>query len=265
MARLRRYNTEGARFAPRSFLRSRLSASVVIVLALILALPGASLAQALTVERVGAAARSELAHGEYQRELPMPPKPTPPKAEENNRRPPSFQTDRPAIPPRVPEPESPGDVARVVLWVLIAIVGVLLVVFIANELPRFLRRRSDSGDDPTHHAAPGETDLQTSPGDFLHEADRLTREGSYGPAIHVMLLALIDKFHGSIGRRLARSLTGREIVGAAGLAVESGTALSRIVVAAERSHFGGYQSNRTDYEMCRQDYATVAAEIGERA
>jgi hypothetical protein len=152
-----------------------------------------------------------------------------------------------------------------VLWVLIAIVGVLLVVFIANELPRFLRRRSDSGDDRTNHAAPGEIDPQATPRDFLHEVDRLAREGAYGPAIHVMLLALIDKFHGSIARRLARSLTGREIVGAAGLAVESGAALSRIVAAAERSHFGGYQSVRTDYELCRQDYATVAAEIGEHA
>ncbi len=163
------------------------------------------------------------------------------------------------------EPESTGDAAQLVLWVLIAIVGVLLVVFIANELPRFLRRRSDPGDARAGGAATDEADRRPVPDELLHEADRLAREGAYGSAIHVMLLALIDALHGPIGRRLARSLTGREIVGAAGLAARSGAALSRIVAAAERSHFGGYRSNRFDYETCRQDYAAVAADIGDRA
>ena len=268
MARLRRYETEGARPASRGFSRSRLSAMAVIALALIPALPGMSPAETLTVERVGAAARAEIAESRYQRTLPKPPKPEPPELDEETREPPSFQTDPPAIPPRVREPESTGDVARMVLWVLVAIVGVLMVVFIANEFPRLLRRRSDPGADRADRAdraVPDEADPHTAPGDLLHEADRLARDGSYGPAIHVMLLALIDTLHGPIGRRLARSLTGREIVGAAGLAARSGAALSRIVAAAERSHFGGHRLNRADYETCRRDYAAVAADIGDRA
>ncbi len=260
MARLRRNETERARIAARGVLRSCLSAMVVVVLAASPSLPGTSLAETLSVERVGAAARAEIAESRYQRALPKPP-----KVEEEIRRPPAFETERPAIPPRVRAPESTGDVARLVVWVLIAIVCVLLVVFIANEMPRFLRRRSDPGDVRADDAAPDEADRQPVPGELTHEAERLAREGSYGPAIHVMLLALIDALHGPIGRRLARSLTGREIVGAAGLAARSGAALSRIVAAAERSHFGSHHSNRTDYETCRQDYATVAADIGDRA
>ncbi len=161
-------------------------------------------------------------------------------------------------------PESNGDASRLVLWALIAIVCVLAVVFIANELPRYFRRRSGPRYDREDDTAPDETEGRPVAGDMLHEADRLARAGAYGPAIHAMLLALIDALHGPIGRRLARSLTGREIVGAAGLASGSGAALSRIVAAAERSHFGGYHSNRADYETCRQDYAAVAADIGDR-
>ena len=139
-----------------------------------------------------------------------------------------------------------------------------MIVFIANELPRLLRRRSDPSVDRAESASQDEIEPQIAPDARLHEADRLAREGAYGPAIHAVLLALIDKLQGSFGRRLARSLTGREIVGAAGLAAETGAALSRIVVAAERSHFGGYQLDRPDYERCRRDYVAVAAEIGDR-
>ncbi len=257
----RRHNlSERARDAVRGVLRGCLVAMVVVVLALIATPPGASLAETLSVERVGAAARAVIAESRYQRALPKPP-----MVEEETRRPPASEADRPVIPPRMRAPESTGDVARLVLWVLIAIVAVLVVVFIANEMPRFLRRRSDPGDVRADDAAPDEADRQPVPGELLHEADRLAREGAYGPAIHAMLLALIDALHGPIGRRLARSLTGREIVGAAGLAARSGAALSRIVAAAERSHFGSHHSNRTDYETCRQDYATVAADIGDRA
>ncbi len=259
MAQLRHHGSEGARGAARGVLRGCLVA-IVIVLALSATLPGTSLAETLSVERVGAAARAEIAEGRYQRALPIPP-----KVEEEIRRPPASEADRPVIRPRLREPESIGDVARLVLWVLIAIVGVLLVVFIANELPRFLRRRSGPGDARADGAAPDETVRQPASGELHHEADRLAREGAYGLAIHAMLLALIDALHGPIGRRLARSLTGREIVAAAGLVARSGAALSRIVAAAERSHFGSYRSSRTDYETCRQDYVAVAAEIGDRA
>ncbi len=258
MAQLRHYGSKHARGAARGVLRGCLLA-IVIAVALSPAQPGTSLAETLSAERVGAAARAEIAEGRYQRALPVPP-----KVEEEIRRPPVSRADRPVIRPRVREPESTGDVAQLVLWVLIAIVGVLLVVFIANELPRLLRRRSDPGDARAGGAATDEADRQPVPDELLHEADRLARDGAYGSAIHVMLLALIDALHGPIGRRLARSLTGREIVGAAGLAARSGAALSRIVAAAERSHFGGYNSNRTDYETCRQDYAAVATDIGDR-
>ncbi len=256
MARLRRNETKGARLA----LRGYLWAMAIIVLALIPALPGTSFAETLSVERIGAAARAEIAKRRYQREFPVPP-----KVEETTRRPPAFDSDRPVIPPRVRPPESTGDVTRLVLWVLITIVCVLAVVFISNELPRFLRRRSGPRAAIADGAVQNEIEGEPVPGDMLHEADRLAREGAYGPAIHAVLLALIDALHGSIGRRLARSLTGREIVAAAGLASGSGAALSRIVAAAERSHFGGFHANRADYETCRQDYAAVATDIGDRA
>ncbi len=262
MARSRRSGSERSHVAVWRGLPSRLSAILVVVSSLRPAPLGTSVAAEVTVERARAAARAEIAEGRYQRALPIPE-----NVEESTRRAPASGADRPVFRPRMPAPESMGDAARLVLWVLIAVGGVLLVVFIVNEVARFRRRRPDAHDGRPDGAAAdddAEADGRSAPGGSLHDAELLAREGAYGRAIHVILLALLDAPHGSIGRRMARSLTGREIVGAARLAPRPGAALSRIVAAAERSHFGGYYSSRTDYETCRQDYAAVAADIGDR-
>ena len=254
MARLRR---TGSRFA-RGVSPSRLLVMAVVVWALIPAPLGASVAEPLSAKRIGQAAREVIAEGRYQRTLP-----NPPKVEEETRPSPSPRAARPFVPPRVTAPESTGEAARLVRWVVIAIAGVLLGVFMANELPRLLRRRSDREDArPDAAAAPDED--EPAPGGLLDEADRLAHDGAHGAAIHLMLLALVDALHGP-GRRLARSLTGREIAATAGLAARPGEALSRIVAAAERSHFGDYVSSRADFEACRRDHAAVSAEIGDRA
>jgi len=237
---------------------------LVFALALVFVPPVAVNAEVFSAEQISAAARAEISKSRYQRELPDPPsvERDPSRGENGSRRPPASTMEPPLSGPRVPLFESTSDAARAVLWVLLGIVVVLLVVYISNEIPRFLRGRSRSVDPLSDVPATNRGEQQILSPDGIGEADRLARSGAYGPAIHSLLLALIDTLYGRVGRRLSRSLTGREIVDAAGLTVDSGAALSRIVAVAERGHFGGYRLGRADFVTCREDYATVTAAIG---
>ncbi len=239
--------------------RKRPAALVVLCVALFSMAPWSAAADKAAIERAGAAARAVLADGRFQRELPSP------SADDDKReaeRPPSGDDMRPPVRRAPRPPEAMGDVARVLLWGLVAVVVVLSIMFLVNEAPHLRRRLLGRGGAHPDEAAGdvGTGDSRRSLGGSLDEADRLARDGTYGEAIHVMLLSLVEALNRGIGRRLAHSLTGREIVGAAGLAEQPGAALSRIVGVAERGHFGGRVSSLADYEECRRDYAAVVAE-----
>lgn len=229
-----------------------------------LAAGGPSVAEALPAEHIREAARAELAGRRYQTELPVAPNDDSFTEEVDGGD--GARGSRQPLPPsnsRLPRSGSMGDAAKVVMGALIGVGVLLLMVYIANELPHMRRRRRiDARDrDQGQTSGVGSVGRPGAAGP-LDEADRLAREGAFGPATHVVLLALVDALHGPIGRRVARSLTGREIVGAAGLAALPGEALSRIVAAAERSHFGGRPTSRADYDACRADYARVVAGLG---
>ncbi len=251
-----------ARSCAKGSARRNRAAAIGIVFALMGPVASAAGTDAATFQRSRDAARSEIANSRYQRQLPAAPKIGP----TDRQRPKSRRGDM----PRLSDAgflESLGGAARILVWALVAVGLVLVVVYIANELPH-LRRRRWKPDDGASDPAPGEVSgsgRRTAPGGLIDEADRLAGDGAFGLAIHVMLLALVDAPHGPIGRHLAQSLTGREIVGAARLAARPGAALSRIVAAAERSHFGGRGASRDDFEACRDDYAAVVAGLREPA
>jgi hypothetical protein len=236
-------------------------ALVVLCVALFSVASWSAAADKATIERAGAAARAVLADGRFQRELPGP------SADDDKRdaeRPPLRSDGLPPVQRTPRPPEAMGDVARVLLWGLVAVVVVLSIMFLINEAPHLRRRLFGRGSDRPDEAAGdvGTADSRRSSDGSLDAADRLARDGAYGEAIHVMLLSLVGALSRGIGRRLAHSLTGREIVGAAGLAEQPGAALARIVGVAERGHFGGRVSSVADYEACRRDYAAVVAETG---
>ncbi len=240
-------------------LRTRTSAMAVVWLTLIAAPLGAPVAEEITAERAGAAARSVLAGGRFQRELP----PSPDADDGQDDKGAAARDDGRSMARRISRPPAAlGEVARLLLWGLVAVVALLAIRFLINEAPHLRRRlRGDRG--RADQEAAGETGAATGlAGGSLDEADRLARSGAHGEAIHVMLLSLVETLNRKIGRRLAHSLTGREIVGVAGLAERPGAALSRIVRAAERSHFGGRRSSRGDYDACRRDYLAVAEQTG---
>lgn len=241
-------------------LRTPTSAMVVVWLALIAAPLGAPVAEEVTVERANAAARAVLADGRFQRALPVA-SPDADDGQDDERA--ASSDDRRSMPRRTSRPPMAlGEVARILLWGLVAVVAILSIMFLITEAPHLRRRLRRGGDAPADEEAMGEAGAGRSTGGSLDEADRVARNGAHGEAIHIMLLSLVETLNRKIGRRLAHSLTGREIVGVAGLAERPGAALSRVVRAAERSHFGGRRSSRGDYDACRRDYLAVVEETG---
>ncbi len=260
MARSCRTGSKRSHVAGRAGMRTGLLAMAVVWLTLIAAPFGAPIAEEVTAERAGAAARSVLAGGRFQRELP--PSPDADDGQDDKRA--AARDDGRSMARRISRPPAAlGEVARLLLWGLVAVVAILAIMFLINEAPHLRRRLRGDGGAADREAA-GETGGATGRpnGGSLDEADRLARSGAHGEAIHVMLLSLVETLNRKIGRRLAHSLTGREIVGVAGLAERPGAALSRIVRAAERSHFGGRRSSRDDYDACRLDYLAVAEQTG---
>jgi hypothetical protein len=254
--------TVGVGRTASGFRRIRLLTAIAFAFAAVSASTGLAHAETLSAERIREAARVEISKSRYQRDLPIPPNAEASEPAPGSRDRPNPGSDRSTDLPRMPLSESVAAAARAVLWVLLGIVVVLLVVYVSNEIPRFLGRRSRSSDPAANGTVPVQAAQRSEAPEWIDEADRLASGGTFGPAIHSLLLALVAALYGRLGRRLSPSLTGREIVDAAGLPAESGAALSRIVAAAERGHFGGYSLGRAEYETCREDYDTVSASIG---
>ncbi len=129
--------------AGRRGLWTRTSAMAVVWLTLIAAPFGAPVADEVTVERAGAAARAVLAGGRFQRQLPVP-APDADDGREVER--PVARDDGRSMPRRRPRPPAAlGDVARILLWGLVAVAAILAIMFLINEAPHLRRRLRGGG------------------------------------------------------------------------------------------------------------------------
>ena len=127
------------------------AAAIGITLALLALVPGGVAAESATFQRSRDAARAEIANSRYQRQLPAAPKIVP-----TNRQRPKARRDSFPRPGDAGSLEMLGGAARFLLWALVAVGLVLLIVYVANELPHLRRRRSEPDDgasDPAQGAA----------------------------------------------------------------------------------------------------------------
>lgn len=159
-------------------------------------------------------------------------------------------------------PDSLLGLARVLMWLLVGAGGLLLVIFIVNELSSFRLRPRGTATQPGGADLPsGASPAEPGTGLSLDAADRLAREGRYAEALHMLLLDCIAQL-----RRLrfdaviAPSLTSREVARRLSLPEKSAHALSAIVSAVELSHFGGRAAGEEDYRRCRDNYIQIAHE-----
>jgi hypothetical protein len=140
------------------------------------------------------------------------------------------------------------------LWVALIIAVAVLLFSLREELMNLFRRAETGWEPPPPGAGEAKVGSET---DALAAADRLSREGNFVEAMHVLLLHSLAEIRRQLGEKFADSLTSREILRAARLTGAARTALREIVAMVERTYFGAYPAEAGDYAACRQNFATL--------
>jgi hypothetical protein len=162
--------------------------------------------------------------------------------------------------PEVNKPESqptrltPIRIPQEALWIALIIAIAVVLYALREELMNLIRPAQSGWEAP--QPGVGEVKVGTEI-DALSTADRLSREGNFVEAMHVLLLHSLAEIRRQLGEKFADSLTSREIVRVARLTTVARTALRDIVVAVERTYFGPYPAAAGDYVACRQNFATL--------
>jgi hypothetical protein len=149
---------------------------------------------------------------------------------------------------------TPLSIPQEVLWVALALAAALLLYAMRAELMNLFRPAKSGWEPPP----PGTVAVTIgSETDALAAADRLSREGNFVEAMHVLLLHSLSEIRRQLGEQFADSLTSREILRAARITAVARTALRDIVGAVERTYFGAYPAQEGDYATCRQKFAIL--------
>jgi len=138
--------------------------------------------------------------------------------------------------------------------VAVAAVVALLLYALRDELAKLLGGHETGWEPPLPGA--GEVAIGREH-DALASADRLSREGNFVEAMHVLLLHSVEEIRRQLGTQFAVSLTSREILRVARLTAAARAALRDIVGAVERTYFGTYPATAGDYAACRQNFETL--------
>jgi len=224
-----------ARREPGALARRRWAARLLALLALaVISWLGASAMAQSTPEAVGKAIERVYDARDYQTEMPR---------EE------PVEVFQPLVIPDIVK-----EIIRIVLMTLLVVGGLLLLFFLFNALPTLRERlkRRAAGRDQIG-ATPIASDADRERLEIaLSEADRLARQGSYGEALHLLLLYCLNEMRRRFGLGLPPSLTSREILGLSVLPEIRRSGLSVIVSAVEVSHFGGRPADEKTYRLCRR-------------
>ncbi len=167
---------------------------------------------------------------------------------------PTYQRQLPAeAPPDAPEfphLELPwlGRLFELLAYAAVAVLAALLCIWIVRLL---LARRAR---EVTEEAAAGEAaELDVR----LDGPDRLAAAGRHAEAIHQLLLETLAAL--SRASRLPPSFTSREVLERAVLPGRAREALSALVLAVERSRFGGEPAGEADYRACQARFEEFLA------
>jgi hypothetical protein len=132
-----------------------------------------------------------------------------------------------------------------VFWVLVALVATaLLAVLWRGTRERWALRGGSAnrrGDDQARPA--GVAGKAT-----VYSWQELAAQARYSDAVHCLLLAALQRL--DVAARQDRALTSREVLQRAHLSPERRAALEELILAVERSLFGGAALEVDDYERC---------------
>jgi hypothetical protein len=158
------------------------------------------------------------------------------------------------LPRRADPVHIPLSIPEWVLWAVLAVVVGLLLYAFRDQIAALLGGRQAGWEPPP----PGVGEIAIGrEHDTLAAADRLSREGNFVEAMHILLLHSVEEIRRQLGTQFAVSLTSREILRVARLTAAARAALRDIVGAVERTYFGAYPASAGDYASCRQNFETL--------
>ncbi|MFN3944908.1 MAG: DUF4129 domain-containing protein [Allosphingosinicella sp.] len=152
-------------------------------------------------------------------------------------------------------------VLKIVFWVVVAGIALLILHQLAVRLAGvdLLRRRKEAAG-PDEDWRPAEAPARQ----LLAEADRLAADGRYAEAAHLLLFRSIEDISHRRPKLVRPALTSRDIARADDIPAPPRRAFGRIVLAVERSLFGGRELGADDWRDCRTAYEEFAFADGWR-
>ncbi len=150
------------------------------------------------------------------------------------------------------------DIARLVLWAALAVVVLVILMTIRDNLWSASRSRPLSRAE--EEAAPAAMAARMDKAQI--EADELARRGDFAEAIHVLLLQSVGELRQRLDVTIATSLTSREILHRVGLSPEGRVGFADIIGRVEISYFGSHQPDEQDYLDCRRSFEALTRSLG---
>jgi hypothetical protein len=217
-----------------------------------LLLAGAALvSEPATAAGVSQRARAILADTRYQTHLPQH---EAPKDLAEGQGQPQFPSSAKLPDVAIPVISAGAELARIVFIVLLVAVIALVLAWLVQTLSHRMAKGRQSAEDEAEvkgeDAGPRrELDVE--------DATRLAAEGRYGEAIHALLLAAIQHFASRARLTIQPSRTSRELARLLPLSGESRAKFDELVMAVERTLFGGEPAGPEDYQRSLERFRAL--------
>jgi hypothetical protein len=147
-----------------------------------------------------------------------------------------------------------AELTRIVFIVLAVAVAVLILAWLMQTVFQKMARGRPGG----------ESDVEIESGEDepvreldVEDANRLAAEGRFGEAIHALLLAAIQHFAARARMEIQPSRTSRELVRLLPLTGDSRPRFSELVMAVERTLFGGEPAGAEDFQRSLERFRSL--------
>jgi hypothetical protein len=171
------------------------------------------------------------------------------------------QPQFPSSSARLPEVVGPvigagAALTRIVFMVVAVAVVVLILAWLVQTLSQRMARGRESAEDEAEVKVKGEDSGPQRELD-VEDATRLAAEGRYGEAIHALLLAAIHHFSARARLTVQPSRTSRELARLLPLSGDSRAKFNELVLAVERTLFGGEPAGPEDYQRSLERFRAL--------
>lgn len=155
---------------------------------------------------------------------------------------------------------SVDSIAKILMWVAIAVFAAVVVMTILDNLKFGKRFRDPDEEGLAADISPQETQVRMVKAH--DEAESYAEAGNYAEAMHILLLQSLAEMRRRLDMSIASSLTSREIYARVTLSDESRQALDDIISRVEISYFGDHKPERDEYIACRESYLRLTRLLG---